>query len=172
MAKKKKSAPVTRAAKAKTAVKKRGGRKTLDYEKLLNNDQFKDFAPPEEQMQKLRTRVAQCVIKHHPLLNLISKNNANDKQRSLLIDSMDREQLETVRGLVQDFLSYRYPFSQEVVKNVKKEKDAVFRLANQKTPEGEMKTILKQKGGILGSLLIPLISTLGSYLIDKFLFKK
>lgn len=105
------------------------------------------------------------------LYGMLSKDNANKKQRNLLINSLDNKQMKGIQKLTKNFLASKYPLDPKQLKHFAKYKKSIYALQSAKTPLSMKKNILKQKGGFLHSL-IPLAVSLGADLISGIIKKK
>lgn len=105
-------------------------------------------------------------LKNHlpALLNMTQKYNSNSKQRNALIDNLNIAQQNALKRISKDFLKSKFPISPKLLKKLAKDKQKIYKLAENKTTLSQCKKYLKQKGGFVGALIPLAVSLLSSIL--------
>ena len=98
------------------------------------------------------------IEKHKPLYEMISQVKGGaltPRQRSMLIDSLNKKQINGIKILMNNFLKENYKIPPLKLKQLAKDRQFIYKLsAPEKTfPSDKKRKLLKQKGGILGAIL-------------------
>ena len=99
------------------------------------------------------------VLKYRDYLSLLSKKN-NRKRRNLLIDYAEKGEIVALQEIVQNVLSGNIPLNKKKKNKLKKHKLLLRKLVN-KCSIQKKKSLLKQQGGFLASLLPIALSLIG-----------
>ena len=99
-----------------------------------------------------------------PLLKQINK--LGDKTKRQFIKKCDREFLDCVSECAKNITKGNVPLTPDQLSRLRRQKNNIRALALKKTSTKKKKRIL-QKGGLLGSILPPIISVLGSLLLGN-----
>lgn len=106
--------------------------------------------------QKKKKGTKYSFKKNVALWQLISPKNKNKQQREVLIQSLNKTQMNDISRLLKAFMSRKLPVSSGVISKLKKDKQFLYCLANCATPLDKRKEIVRQKGGFL-PLLLPML---------------
>lgn len=96
--------------------------------------------------------------KHFPTLSYIGTAKVPSKQKKALINTLSKEQINTVGHMINNFLEKRIPVNEQAMKRLNKDKKYLYGLVSKKVPVKTKKKILQQKGGfLLGPILAGLL---------------
>lgn len=135
---------------AKVRRKKKGTRKSSSKRKKTRKREKKSSGKGGKMLNK------KLFLKNLHLLGMIA-GHGNKKQRDALVNSMNSAQTNVVRKIMEDFLKSRIPVSKVVLRKLKRHKNEILMLSDKKVPWQSRRKAIKQKGGIL-STLIPLVA--------------
>ena len=79
------------------------------------------------------------------VFGMLSKTNKNKKQREAVIDLMNKNQVNGVKKLADQFLKARYSVPTLQLKKLKKDRNFIQSIASSTTPWNSKKEIIKQK---------------------------
>lgn len=107
--------------------------------------------------------MSQRLKRNFPLLMWLCR--AKPKAAKSVLKVVDRDVLETIGECCVNVLKGNVPLTPSQKKRLYKHRSTLRRLASTKRASDKVKRGLVQKGGFLGSLLLPLISTLAPLLL-------
>jgi len=99
-----------------------------------------------------------------PLLKKINK--LEDRARRQFVKNCDKEFVACVSECAKNIIKGNVPLTPGQLSRLRREKNNIRTLALKKTSVKKKKRIL-QKGGLLGAILPPIISVLGSLLLGN-----
>ena len=102
---------------------------------------------------------------HTHALQALSKSSK--KRRTAILKHADKDLVVCLGECALNVLKGRVPLTPSQKKKLSRHKTHLRALANKKTTHAKRKRLLIQKGGFLGSLLVPILSTLGGLLFSK-----
>ena len=100
------------------------------------------------------------VRKNYPLWLLIAASNKNKNQRHNLINSMTQKDMKAVMMLMNRFLNKKIKISEQVVKQLSKDKKYLYKFVEEDCKLSARKDILKKRGGNIISTLLPFVAPL------------
>ena len=98
-------------------------------------------------------------------LRVLSK--ASPKQRKAILQYANNDLIKCLCECALNILKGTVPLTSAQKKKLQRHKNHLRALADKKTPLVKRKRVLVQKGGFLGSLIAPILSTLGGLLFSK-----
>lgn len=94
------------------------------------------------------------IAKRQDFLKLLAKTKQKDsKRRNALIDIANKYEMDAISELILNALKGNIRLSPKLQKQMQKEKINWRKIAEKKCPVNRKKKILKQRGGILASIL-------------------
>jgi len=119
-----------------------------DYQALIDDDP----QPVKEKKKKKKRKKSDKIIEDNVhLINMIM-NNPNKQQQTAMINTMNKSQIKGLQKYLAQFLEGRIQLPPSTLKKLKKDKEFIYQLLNDKIPIKRKKEILIQKGGSIKSL--------------------
>jgi len=109
--------------------------------------------------------MSQKIRKHYPTLKKIL--HIRKAARSAAIKKCDRELIDCFSECAKNIINGRVQLTKRQYARLQRQKKDLRKLANTRTTLKKRRTILRQKGGFITSLLVPALVTLGSILMNK-----
>lgn len=107
-------------------------------------------------------------VKHKDYLTLLSSSANNKKRREKLIDIANCGEISAVSECVNNILKGTVPLTKRQITKLRRHRHALRNLSLHNFSFNKKKSILRQKGGIIGAILPLALSALGSIIPSLF----
>ncbi len=114
-----------------------------------------------------RDKKEPLAARHKEYLVLLSKAK-KDKERSLLIDAANNQQIKAVSECIDNVIKGNVPITENQLRIIRRYKHVLRSLAKKCLSIKKKRNLLKQKGGFLGTLLPIGLNALGMLLPHLF----
>ena len=91
--------------------------------------------------------------KHRDYLSLLASFKNKKNQRNKLIDLAEKEQVDSLTEVVRNILRGNIALSKRQLSQLRRHRHALRSLAQKRYSINKKKSILKQKGGLIGAIL-------------------
>ena len=117
-----------------------------------------------EARKKKKSKTESKAASHADFLSLLAKAKQKNK-RDQLLDFASNDQVLAVIECIYNVLRGAVPLASKEIGNLRKHRKPMRYLCDKKTSVREKRRVLKQKGGFLGFLLGPIISSVLSSVV-------